>query len=91
MLAAVAVALTVAEQQALVGLVVVATQVRLEVITQDRLEVLIPVAAEVVHLTYLRLLQAAQAAPALLSSSTPYQAKLYLRSKERPLGNARQV
>ena len=67
MLAAVAAALTVAEQQALVGLVVVATQVRLEVITQDRLEVLILVVAEVVHLTYLRLLQAAQAAPALLS------------------------
>jgi len=34
---------------------------------------------------------AQQAAPALLSSSTPYQAKPYLRSKERPLGNVRQV
>jgi hypothetical protein len=33
----------------------------------------------------------AQAAPALLSSSTPYQAKPYLRSKALLLGNARQV
>lgn len=36
-------------------------------------------------------LQAAQAAPALLSSSTPYHHKPYLRSKALPLGNARQV
>jgi hypothetical protein len=33
----------------------------------------------------------AQAAPALLSSSTPYQAKPYLRSKERPLGRCQRV
>jgi hypothetical protein len=35
--------------------------------------------------------QALLAAPALLSSSTPYQAKLYLPSKALLLGNARQV
>lgn len=35
--------------------------------------------------------EAAQAAPVSSSLSTPYQAKPYLRSKERPLGNARQV
>jgi hypothetical protein len=32
-----------------------------------------------------------QAAPALLSSSTPYHHKRYLRSKALLLGNARQV
>ena len=35
--------------------------------------------------------QAEQAAPALLSSSTPYQAKRYLRSKALLSGHARQV
>lgn len=34
---------------------------------------------------------AAQAAPALLSSNTPYQAKPYLRSKALLSGHARQV
>ena len=37
------------------------------------------------------LIQAVQAAPALLSSSTLYQAKRYLRSKALPSGHARQV
>jgi hypothetical protein len=47
--------------------------------------------AEGVVLQVTALTQAAQEAPALLSSSTPYHHKPYLRSKALPLGNARQV
>ena len=50
------------------------------------------VAVEVVLLLEAHpVVQAAQAAPALLSSSTPYQAKPYLHSKALLLGNAQQV
>jgi hypothetical protein len=52
------------------------------------MELLIQVVALVVQQS---LEQAVQAAPALLSSSTPYHHKLYSCSKALPLGNARQV
>jgi hypothetical protein len=52
---------------------------------------ILAVEGEVAEVAQEQVLLAVQAAPALLSWSTPYQAKLYLRSKALLLGNARQV
>ena len=65
---------------------VVVTQVQLQTARLERL-----ILAVVVEAQDLRHLLEVQAAPALLSSSTPYQAKPYLRSKALLSGHARQV
>jgi hypothetical protein len=70
----------------LVGQGVVVTQVQLQTARLERL-----ILAVVVEAQDLRHLLVALVAPALLSSSTPYQAKPYLRSKALPNGLARQV